>query len=513
MKNPEQKRTRSFCLKVISALAVIVLLAGWGALPSKSYAQSRGWSQPVPISPQGGFAWFPDVAIDLTGQIHVVWAGGSSRYDAVMYTTSRDGQAWSQINDIAAFAQVAGSEASRPGIYIDQHNLLNMTFRSTTVYYSQAPTASAFSAGAWLSPKPISSGQVAYFSRVARDGEGTLHLIFSENVITSSCPICYHIFYRRSDDNGINWTPPVDISRLATGSAKLLLLIDEQDNLHVAWEAGRGGSYGQLEDPTRVMYAASFDRGTTWTSPSEMNPPEVRAKAITIGLGREGQLVAAWLSLPEDKVYYQISSNQGRSWSVPQPIPGVWGGWSLYPARLDDYAMATDSAGDVHLICVGRTAENQSSLSVLHLAWNGTNWSQPEAILTFEGDVPEWPRIAVGNGNQLHVVWYVRDQKHIWGDSPDGSAPQFQIWYAQALTTAPEVTATAMPLAIPTPDSQIASQATPETSLIPTSVPELTHDTTPSYSERDGLLLLIQSLIPAVLLIGTIIIGVHLRRR
>ena len=497
----------------VSVVMAIAALTGWGALPRISYAQDQGWSRPVPISPQGQFGWFPDVAVDVTGQIHVVWASGNTRYDTVMYTTSRDGQAWSAINDIAAFPQVAGSEASRPGIYIDRHDLIHMTFRSTTVYYSRAPTASAFSAGAWGRPQPVSGAQVAYFSRVARDGQGILHLIFSENVSSTSCPICYHIFYRRSEDDGLNWTPPVDISRLATGSAKMQLVVDGQDNLHVVWEAGRGGSYGQLEDPTRVMYIASYDRGITWTSPGEMNTPDVRAKAVAIGLGREDQLVVAWLSLPEDRVYYQTSTSQGHSWSAPQPIPGVWGGWSLYPARLDDYAMATDSAGDVHLICVCRTAENQSSLSVLHLRWDGAGWSVPEAIMTLEGDVPEWPRISVGRGNELHVVWYVRDQKHIWGESPDGSAPEFQIWYARGVTSAPMVEATAMPLPTSTSEPQVAAQTTPTAPVEPTSVPDLTSISAPSYSESDGVILLLQSLIPAALLIGIIMIGTRLWRR
>src|SRR5574341_1959984 len=362
--------------KVIRTLIVILLaIAICAPLSSVASAQSAGWSQPLPLSPEGQFGWFPDVAVDVTGQIHVVWASSAARYDAVMYTTSKNGQEWSTVNDVAAVPQVGGSEATRPALFIDQYDLLHMTYRSTIVYYSQALGAAAYSANAWTLTHAVSGatgGQVAYFSRVARDHQGTLHLIFSENVISSTCPICFHLFYRRSEDNGLTWTSPVDISRLATGAAKPQLLIDGQDNLHLVWEAGRGGAYGQLTDPTRVLYSVSRDKGETWTSPVELSTElsavvDGRAKDITIGQGREGQLVTAWLSLPEDRVYYRVSVDRGQSWSAPQLISGVWGGWTNYQARLDDYAMATDSAGDVHMIMMGRTAEKQTSLNVLHL--------------------------------------------------------------------------------------------------------------------------------------------------
>jgi hypothetical protein len=237
---------------------MIVLLAvmTYAAMPSVSLAQSSVWSSPVLLTPEGQFGWFPDVAVDLTGQIHVVWASYSARYDAVMYTTSRNGREWSNVNDIAAVPQVGGSEATRPALFIDHYNLIHMTYRSKIVYYSQAPVASAYSANAWTLTHAVSGvngEQIAYFSRVVRDSQGTLHLIFSENVISASCPICFHLFYRRSEDNGRSWSAPVDVSRLETGSAKPQLLIDGQDNLHLVWEAGQGGSYGQLTNPTQVL--------------------------------------------------------------------------------------------------------------------------------------------------------------------------------------------------------------------------------------------------------------------
>jgi len=191
-----------------------------------------------------------------------------------------------------------------------------------------------------------------------------------------------------------------------------------------------------------------------------------------------------------------------------QAVPSVWGGWSVYPARLDDYALATDSAGAVHLVLVGRTAQDQTSLGVLHVTWDGSTWSKLETITTLVGDVPEWPRIAVGRGNQLHVVWFVRDQATIF-ESDKGN---YKVWYAHGSSSAPAAVPVAWPTVTPTPTARqvVVPTATPLPKLSSAqsrvSVDSLT-------SENDDTLLLAKSAIPAVLLIAAIAVGLRLRRR
>jgi hypothetical protein len=495
--------------RVIPVLAVLLALAGWQATAPISYGQIQEWSQPILLAPRDAFGWFPDIAVDSTGQVHVVWSSGAEGYDTVMYTTSKNGQEWSDLTDIMAL--VSGGEVTRPALLIDQQGTLHMSFRETSVYYSHAPVDSARSATAWLPPDLLSTSQVAYFSRLALDGHGKLHLVFTENVISPECPICYHVFYRRSDDNGFNWSTPLDISNLPTGSAKPQVLIDKQDYIHVVWEAGRGGSYGQLVDPTQVMYAASYDGGNTWTSPIELNTLDGSGKNIAIGLDGEGTLIVVWWDLPEDVVYYRTSPDQGRSWSQPQPIPDIWGTWAVYQSRLDDYSMATDSAGDVHLVLVGRTARDQRSLSVLHAAWNGSTWSGPESISTLMGDVPEWPRIAIGLGNQLHVTWFVRDQAHIF-DTENG---KYQVWYSRGTSAAPATPPLpAWPTLTPTPAARVVTLPTATPTLAPVVAPEPPHVSSESlYTEAGSMIVLAKSLLPVLLLVAALAIALSIRRR
>jgi hypothetical protein len=509
--------------RVLLVFVVISLFVA-GTTAASSAQVSQSWSEPLMMGP----GWFPDITTDLTGSVHVAGSNAiverdpnvpslrpSHRrgYDLVLYRTSTDGLEWSETYDIAAFRQSEGSEVTRPALLIDPDGTFHMTFRYNRVFYSQARIEEAASAKAWSKPYPLSVEQIAYFSRIARDSQGRLHVVFTENVRTFDCPICYHLFYRYSDDNGRSWSIRTDISSLPIGTAKPQLLIDGSDNIHVVWEAGRGGALGQLSDPTTVMHAASYDNGQSWNRPVEFVIPDGRAKNITIGLDGMGKLVVAWLALPENTIYYQVSSDQGRTWSDLQPLPGVRGGWAVYAARLDHYTMATDSMGNLHLVVVGRVEGDRGRLDLVHLTWDGFNWREPEIITSYIGDAPEWPRIAISGGNRLHVVWFIRDEDHIF-DSDQGD---YSVWYSMKTITAPAAeagqfpTPTAVPIVLPTPTvaAPTPTPVDPSIALDPVS-PEQAMSV---YGELDEMLVMSQALLPAVVLLLGLIALIRMKRK
>ena len=495
-----------FCLALITAL-----LAG------QASAQDRGWSTPVSL----GAYWFPDVAVDGSGRVHAAWSSGADGFDTVMYA-AKTADNWSQPVDVAAIRQIAGGgEATRPALLVDNRNILHLTYRYTSIYYSQAPAGGAGVPGYWRSSLEIDEG---YFSRMVQDSQGVLHLIFTQNVQTPGCRICYHIFYMRSIDDGLTWTDPVDISVQLTGAAKPQIIVDAQNNLHVVWESGYGGSYGQLADPTTVMYVASYDGGESWSRPLQLDPTRgastaAMARNVTIAEDGNGNLITVWWAIPEDVVYYQLSRDAGRTWSLPTPIPNVLGIWALYQSRLDSYATAVDSAGRVHLVMAGRRFAEQPRAELLHLIWDGASWSPPTVITSYEQDMPEWPRIAVGLGNQLHVVWFVRNAESLF----NSDAGNYQVWYASSTTNSPAIApvdvpaippptpiaAAATPIVIPTPTSQIVPVSVEDAAL-----PENTLLTPNLRSENDEVLLLLLAVSPVLLVVTfTALIFLFQRRR
>jgi hypothetical protein len=453
-----------------------------------------------------------------------VWSAGLLDYDLVYHTAFLpDGSQLSPIEIRALYK--TGGEATRPTLLADKTGILHMSFRDTQVYYSQVNAAQAHSAKHWGPDHSISEG---YFSEMAIDSKFRIHYLFTRNVITGACQVCYHVFYVWSDDGGETWSKEVDISKGPLGSAKPQIIVDDDDNLHVVWEAGIGGGYGQLSDtdPTDVMYTSSYDNGETWGSPLQLNPSDMIAKSIAIQKDGRDQLVVVWWNINDDSIYYQTSMNLGRSWSLPIHLPGVLGTWNEYHARLDDYAMEVDSRGDVHLVFVGRydntpveieeeegetpkeTAtptptitplpiDGKARLTLFHMVWSGSSWSKEEALASYVGDVPEWPRIAVGLGNQLHVVWFVRAEKDIWKGGGD-----YAVYHSTKTITSPEYTPAVYPTIVPEATAVITQEVIETPTItpvmeLPKGVPVDTGHLV--YKEMDYISVAAFSIIPVVI--------------
>lgn len=497
-------------------LSAVLALAFNTRLPSHSaQAQLGAWLSPVQLSETGRYSWFPDIVADKTGRVHVVWSSSDNRYDIVMYTTLLD-VGWSLPTDIAAVRQpnVGESAATRPAMFVDGHGKLHLTYTDySEIYYSSASSSDAQSPAAWSDPQVMNPESSTYFSRMTMDSRGVMHLIYTQNVYSDDCRICFNVFHRSSGDGGNTWTPPVNISATRAGSAKPQIIVDRNDNLHVVWESGpTGGTLGGVREPTNVMYSASYDGGKTWTTPLEFTSSalDAQAKNPAIAEDGDGQLLVVWRGVPEEVVYSQISRDSGKSWSAPQPIPQVFTSASVYGGGLDTYSLASDSAGNVHLVLVGVADPAQPVLSVLHVVWNGQAWSGPTPIVTYaNGDVPEWPRIAVGLGNQLHVVWFTRDRENVFrSESPTAD---YRVWYSSAVADAPAVA----PIVYPTPIPRVQpTKVFVAQSVLPTREPvasqpsQVSKDALRTEMDEVGQLLL--SLLPAV---GLILIAWLLLRR
>lgn len=515
----------------IGQLLIIGMLLTVGYSPAFATPLEQttlSWSPPIAFERNG---WFPEIVADTTGRIHLAWSNsvinavqsGSTTlregYDVVLYTSSADGITWSDINEIAALNQTTlnNVEVTRPAMLVDHEGMMHMTYRDINLHYANAPVQLAAQANNWSEAKQINSNGLAYFSRLAEDSQGRLHMVYSEDIPTTDCMICYHLMYRNSDDHGETWSRETDISVIPTGSAKPTLLIDNKDNLHITWEAGRGGTLGQLTDPTSVMYTVSYNRGQSWASPIEIAAPEAeRSKNVTIGQDGRGNLVMAWWSLPDDTIYYQVSMDNGLTWLQPTLLPGVWGTWANVQSRLDMFSMARDSAGNLHMVMVGRTALVSEQLSLIHLTWDGAAWSAPDTIVAYNGDQPEWPRVVITNGNELNVVWFVRPEDYIWIASVD----YYKIWFSRARVNAPYAPSGQYPTLIPptptvaTPLPTEIGQSTPYPTPVminATLNPEqLGRDTT---SEIGQLGIMAVALVPTLGLVGILLAVILIRRR
>ncbi len=445
---------------------------------SEVSGQQRGaWSEPLKISGETG-GWFPDVTADAIGNVHVVWNGGFSdttiwatqsppggysadaprsgpslratHQVAALYYVNWDGHGWTEPNDIAL---IWYGHALRSSITSDPTGRVHLIYKglgrlvpeelgsgnslgSESLWYTAFDARRRLSAQSLRLPKRMTRSTQGYFSDIAIDSRHVIHAIWTESANGS-----WGVYYAHSADDGETWSKRVALE--PSGAVywyRAQLKVDAGDRVHVVWEL-LGSNTPHVT--AGAVYAMSSDGGSTWSrvrfpdrSPSAQAPtsagPVSGPQQPAIGIDGGGNILLVFREQGSNRILYRRSTD-GANWSAPAPIPGVGAG---VPRPFDVYDMATDSAGHVHLAVVAYRF-GTDSMALLHLEWDGRQWGLP-SVIAGSPPFPEYPRLAVGEGNRLHVVWFGGDRGTI-----DRTA--IGIWYSTAQSSAPRVPTAAAP--------------------------------------------------------------------
>ena len=479
----------------------VLMLASWEIAGVS--AQTGSWTEPVNVSQTSNASWFPDLAVDGTGNVHVIWCetthleGGGEKEQ--VYYSMWDGQTWSTPNDIVP----PSPDIVRNAITTDAFGNLHLLFggsvyRTLSIYHTQASPDSGWLATSWSAPRLISIHGNSYMADIAVDSKGVIHAIFDDrgDPLSDGSPGYADIFYRRSSDGGKTWSYPVNLSRSPTGSSRAQMEIDSSDIIHVVWDEGWDKLSGQGV-PVFGTYTSSLDGGESWSSPTSFSYPEGTNAQLSVSSDGQGGVAVVWRATSRPEIFYAWSSDNGASWSPPMVIPDIFA--RPWPIPFDMYDMATDSGGHIHLVVVGRLSPEEDRLGVYHLEWDGTSWSPPSAIYWGAG-FPEYPKIVISEGNKLHVAWFVRED--VWAPG------NREIWYSSSQSASPAQTPVPPPTSTPTPTATPLATATPTATPYPTLAPGGTALPDGLYTESDDLLRLLVGLAP-VLVLATAILAIR----
>lgn len=505
-------------LLVAASVALWYMILWRGSLPLAE-AQSEGeWSEPILISTNPPHSWFPDIAVDGDGRIHVVYdaadvpLGGDMVMPGVMYTVCEDG-VWSAPNDLHVGTGLGN--IFRPAVGVDWLGNVHMTHSAGGMWYYRARVDSAWSAAAWT--PHILDNSATYMSDVAVDSHGAIHAAYEKWVLLDE-PITRtydsevggitdlfvtgltNIFYRRSSDGGRTWSAPLNLSQnKEVGSFRVQIKVDRNDVLHVTWDEGwdRLSAYGE---PRESVYIRSTDGGQSWSEPAVFSQPENTNAQIASGSDGRGGVMVVWRATSIDNLFYAWSTDGGQTWPPPDRIPGLYAR-TYRDTDFDAYDMATDSADRIHLVAVGRLRlpANRTEpvpLGVYHLVWDGVSWSAPDPIAVYTEDegFPEYPKIVVSEGNKLHVVWFVRDERYRAGE-------YLHVLYSSGLSAAPHHTPVPVPAPTSTPLPTPTPLPPPTSTPFPTVVPGTSQPPRGLYTENDEVGQLALALSPVILVV------------
>jgi len=429
-------------------ICALLLLA---VAPLAAQAQEPGWSPPQHIQTKALSNWFPSMAIDPWGGVHLVWSNNGTAEettDALMYA-AKQGDRWTPSNDVI---NTGGSGiAVRNALAVDRSGRLHAVVRSRDyVYYTWAASQDAWSAQRWSEPHVINGLGKPYYVEIAVDAQDVLHVAWQESTAAENadgCESCSSIWYRRSVDHGTTWSTPITLSTEMHGTLRPTITVAGENGLYVTWDeiTGLGSSIGQ---PSAVGFAYSPDGGETWSPPQSMTIEGDIPQLATLAVDGAQNALLIFCTTTSNQVLFRLTSDHGTTWTDPAPIGGL-AARSYTEGQLDKYSAATDSAGNVHLLAVGRR-EGSIAPALYHVVWNSASRSWgPPAIVSANDLYPEWPELVLARGNQLHATWFTRSREDQW--TSEKSA--YQVWYSALSIDAPrtEITVVPTPTPLPTP--------------------------------------------------------------
>jgi hypothetical protein len=161
------------------------------------------WELPVVIpSPSGSNSWFPDLAVDGMGNVHIIWCEtyspfGTDYLDESIYYTMWNGKQWSQYIDIASPIR----EIRRNALAIDSQDRLHMSFIDSVglhpyrLGYRSVQASQAFSANNWSPITRLNERGQSYMSEIVVHKD-SVHVLYEDmGNHEGLCSDCADIFF------------------------------------------------------------------------------------------------------------------------------------------------------------------------------------------------------------------------------------------------------------------------------------------------------------------------------
>lgn len=265
----------------------------------------------------------------------------------------------------------------------------------------------------WQPARPMPGGEIQMGAAAVVDGEGTLHLIYTDrakDAPNAFATLVYTRWNARSD-----WTTPVPVAAAPNAGHQLSgsLAIDGSGRLHALWQDQRGvpPEDRATSAANADVYASSLVNGA-WTPPTQVNAPlgsDLHASQPHIAVDGD-RVVAVW-SIYRGSSQDELKSAVRVEWSTrPLDPSGAWAeprplidqGEGDIGGRLVD--LAADPRGGV-AVAFGRRGADRNDLFLRRLSTGRETWD-PEILLA-SGSRGSYPSLAFARDGTTYVVYNV----------------------------------------------------------------------------------------------------------
>jgi len=367
---------------------------------SRSSDRGRTFSTAQNISNDPSGATPPEIAVDSCGSVYVVWTNGS---DIAFLTRSDDGG-----STFSRPMTISTNVRNSPQIAIDMNRHVYVGWEDDgffrTAFFSQSSDAGdTFSAPVNISG-PSSFGGTPL---IAVDSGGNIDLFWQGGFQA------FNIYFSRSIDGGATFSAGVRVSNTSDGAIPFNVALDPNNNIYVVYNTVPFGN---------VYLARSTDQGATFTNTNVSNSPTLSGSYTSpgnahIAIDSSGNLDIVWQSTRG--IYVTRSTDQGTTLSSSVAVA------SSSTVSNYDPRIALGCAGEINLVWTRASSYTSSSTYDVFFSRStddAATFSAPQKLSNSTGISRPFPSIALDSCGHIDIAWM------------DSSPGNIDIFFTQGVT-------------------------------------------------------------------------------
>src|SRR6267142_2082377 len=329
-------------------------------------ASSQQFSTPKNVSNNSDFSFTPQLAVDLGGNIYVVWEDDTNTNSNILFSRSTDGGTFSAPKGVSNSAGFSFN----PRIAVDSGGTINVVwqdspdfYRTSNVFFSRSSDGgitfstpmnlSGTSNSAFYSTPQIAvhnagnisvvwesdTGNLAIWFSGSSDGGATFSspmnlsnpfgnslansnsprlapdLLGNINVVwANDSPGNFEIFISRSTDGGVNFSGPKNISKSSTFSSNPFIAVDAGGNINVVW-----ADINPADLNTDIFFAQSSDGGATFSTAQNVSRSSGFSSNPWLTVDAGANINVSWEdNTPGNRdIFFARSTDSGATFPTP----------------------------------------------------------------------------------------------------------------------------------------------------------------------------------------------------
>lgn len=334
------------------------------------------WSATKRLTWTSGDSRDPDIAVDSSNNIFVVYYDYTSGVMRVFFKRSLDGgSTWT------AKQMTYGIYNQRdPKLGVDSSDTLHMIYQGKKNDIMHRKTTDA--GNTWSKVHRITWGAFNLNPDFAFGSGNTIYVVWSR-----SDSVDYNIYFKKSTNSGTAWTGVKRLTWNEGDSIKPRLTMDSTGVIHVIWQDDTPGLW-------QVFYKKSTDGGSSWSGTYRLTWTNQALRPV---LTKDSSDNLYMFFDTSDTIYFRKSTNKGASWTGGKRI--TWTNGSLSPD------ICIDSTDTIHLCWNEYFSPTGHDICYKQSTNGGNTWGSYKRVTYGLKTGSDIPAISLDTNEDIHIAF------------------------------------------------------------------------------------------------------------